>query len=250
MTSKPLITIQNLAKTYKGSIEPAVDNIDMTVEHGEVFGLLGPNGAGKTTTISILCNLIQPSSGSVKINNLGYSRHAREIKSLMGVVSQDIALFPTLTARENLQYFAGLYGLPGKTAKNRIEEALKRLDLWEKRNTAIKKYSGGMKRRINLLAGILHKPKLLFLDEPTVGIDVQSRRMIFEYLRELNQEGTTIFYTSHLLEEAEKLCSRVSVIDKGRIILNGSPSALIRSTEGSKSLEDVFIRVTGKKVRD
>ncbi len=250
MTSQPLITIQNLAKTYKGSVEPAVDNIDMTVEHGEVFGLLGPNGAGKTTTISILCNLIQPTSGSVKINNLSYSRHAREIKSLMGVVSQDIALFPTLTARENLQYFAGLYGLSGKTAKNRIEEALKRLDLWEKRNTALKKYSGGMKRRINLLAGILHKPKLLFLDEPTVGIDVQSRRMIFEYLRELNQEGTTIFYTSHLLEEAEKLCSRVSVIDKGRIILNGSPSALIRSTEGSKSLEDVFIRVTGKKVRD
>lgn len=250
MTSQPIIAIQNLVKTYKGSHEPAVNSINMNVEHGEIFGLLGPNGAGKTTTISILCDLIPATSGSVKINNLKYSQHARKIKSLMGVVSQDIALYPTLTAWENLQYFAGLYGLSGTTGKNRIKEALKRLDLWEKRNVAIKKYSGGMKRRINLLAGILHKPKLLFLDEPTVGIDVQSRRMIFEYLRELNQEGTTIFYTSHLLEEAEKLCSRVSVIDQGKIIANGSPAELIKRTEGASSLEDVFIRITGKKVRD
>jgi ABC-2 type transport system ATP-binding protein len=249
MEEKVIVEIQGIVKTYKDSIEPAVNHLTLNIYEGEIFGLLGPNGAGKTTTISILCDLIKPTSGKAKINGLFIHDAMRQIKGYIGVVSQDIALYEQLTAVENLRYFGGLYGIEKNELKNRINDFLHRLGLDQYKNKKVKTYSGGMKRRLNLIAGILHEPKLIFLDEPTVGIDVQSRNVIIEFLKEANKKGITILYTSHFMEEAEKLCTRICVIDYGKLVIKGTPSELMKQHE-SESLEEVFLKLTGKRLRD
>ncbi|MBA4393234.1 MAG: ABC transporter ATP-binding protein [Desulfobacca sp.] len=250
MTDQSIITIENLSKTYKGFEEPALDNLCIRITDQEIFGLLGPNGAGKTTTIHILCGLIRPSTGQVTINGLTLDGHLAQIRPIIGVVPQEIALYPTLTAWENLQFIGNMYGLKGPALRRRIEECLDMLGLLAFAGRKMKTYSGGMKRRINLIAGILHKPRILFLDEPTVGIDVQSRMVILDYLKELNRTGSTIIYTSHYLGEAEELCSRISILDGGRMIAEGRPKELIAGQPDSTDLETLFLHLTGRHLRD
>jgi ABC-2 type transport system ATP-binding protein len=244
------IEVRDLIKIYKGADEPALNGVSLIVPHGEIFGLLGPNGAGKTTAINILCGILSASSGSVKVSGMDSNKNREEIKHLIGVVPQDIALYPTLTARENLLFIGSMYGLAGKNLRERVNECLSVFGLEKFANRYIQTYSGGMKRRINLIAGILHKPRILFLDEPTVGIDVQSRTVIIAYLKQLNAEKTTIIYTSHYMEEAELLCSSIAIIDQGKIITQGRPSEMIGSQPGYTNLESIFLNLTGRKLRD
>ena len=245
-----MLHIQKLSKKYKGADYFSVSNLDLDILKGEIFGVLGPNGAGKTTLISMLCSLIKPTSGTFTINNLDYTNNKKELKQLIGIVPQEYALYPSLTAYENLSYFGSMYGLQGKVLKESIHLYLEKMGLLEFANKKIEIFSGGMKRRINLIASVLHQPKILFLDEPTVGVDVQSKNVIIDHLKQLNKEGTTIVYTSHHLNEAEHFCSRVAIIDNGKIILKGTPKELISSNEKAHNLEDVFIRYTGKELRD
>lgn len=250
MATNAIIEIHDLIKTFKGAAEPVVKGISFTVERNEIFGLLGPNGAGKTTTISILCGLFPPTSGRVIVDGMDLKGDLAEIKQIVGVVPQDIALYPTLTARENLDFYGSMYGLSGKALKEKIELWLHNFGLTDAANRRVSTYSGGMKRRVNLIAGILHDPKILFLDEPTVGVDVQSRNVIIEHLQQLNKTGTTIIYTSHHMEEAEHFCSQVAIIDYGKIIAKGSPAELIRNTQNAANLEQVFLNLTNRKLRD
>ena len=250
MGGSSIIEIIDLSKTYKGSKVPAINDISLTIEKGEVFGLLGPNGAGKTTTISILCGLFTPTHGKVFIDGLSIANDMEQIKNIIGIVPQDIALYPSLTAYENLRFIGRMYGLKGKVLKERIIKYVELLGLQDSLKKQVKIFSGGMKRRINLVAGLLHDPKIVILDEPTVGVDVQSRNQIVQYLYELNRTGTTIIYTSHYLQEAECLCSRVAFIDNGNIIIKGSPRELIEKSDNCKTLEEVFLNLTGKDLRD
>lgn len=250
MEVESIIGIRDLTKYYKGSDLPAIDHISLDIFRNEIFGLLGPNGAGKTTTISILSGLFPPTNGEVTIDGLDIRHDHDRIKYIIGVVPQELALYPTLTGLENLQFFGNMYGLKGKELATRIDEYLIRFGLEKYSRKKIAHYSGGMKRRINLIAGLLHKPKVLFLDEPTVGIDVQSRNVIIEFLQELRETGTTIIYTSHYMEEAEKLCTRVAIIDSGKIIAIGNPKQLVEENPEFKNLETMFLQLTGKGLRD
>lgn len=250
MNRDTIIEVQNLTKTFKGALEPAIKRISFSIGRNEVFGLLGPNGAGKTTTISILCGLYPPTLGNVLIDGMNLKGDLSSIKQIVGVVPQDIALYPTLTARENLDFYGHMYGLSGKNLKNKIEMWLENFGLTEASNKRISTYSGGMKRRVNLIAGVLHDPKILFLDEPTVGVDVQSRNVIIEHLKVLNKAGTTIIYTSHHMEEAENFCTSIAIIDHGKIIVEGTPAELIKNNFGSVNLETVFLNLTNRRLRD
>lgn len=216
----PILTIENLIKRFDKNI--AVDNISLNVEEGELFGLLGPNGAGKSTTIHMICGLLKPSSGEVFIDGLHFYKNEQEYKSRLGLVPQEIALFDTLTALENLQFFGKLAGLRGALLKERVEEALEFVGLIEHKNIIPRRFSGGMKRRLNIACAILHHPKIIIMDEPTVGIDPQSRNHILESVRKLNRMGSTIIYTSHYIEEVEALCSKIAIIDHGRLIAAGT----------------------------
>jgi len=212
-----ILEVDHLVKKY-GDFE-AVKGISFEVEEGEIFGLLGPNGAGKTQTISMLTGVVPPTSGTARIAGHDIHTEMNEVKKINGLVPQDLALYPTLSARANLNFFGRIYGLRGKDLQQRVEDVLRIVALTERADEAIEKYSGGMKRRINIAAGLLHHPKLLFLDEPTVGVDPQSRNHIFESVMRLNrQRGMSIVYTSHYMEEVELLCNRVAIIDEGRII--------------------------------
>jgi ABC-2 type transport system ATP-binding protein len=250
MPENPIIEIHDLFKTFKGKSEPVVNGVSFSVKKNEVFGLLGPNGAGKTTTISILCGLFPPGSGRILIDGMDLHGDLTPIKQIIGVVPQDIALYPTLTARENLNFYGSMYGISGKPLKEKIDHWLNNFGLTDAADRQVSTYSGGMKRRVNLIAGILHDPKILFLDEPTVGVDVQSRNVIIDHLKELNRAGTTIIYTSHHMEEAEDFCQQVAIIDYGKIIARGSPRELINSNEGCSNLESVFLKLTNRKLRD
>jgi ABC-2 type transport system ATP-binding protein len=250
MSNPAIIEIRDLKKTFRNAVEPAVNGISFSINRNEVFGLLGPNGAGKTTTISILCGLFPPSSGTVLIDGKDLKTELPLIKNIIGIVPQDIALYPTLTARENLAFYGSMYGLHGKELSNEINTWLEKLGLTDAAGRKLSTYSGGMKRRVNLIAGVLHKPKILFLDEPTVGVDVHSRNVIIQHLKEINASGTTIIYTSHHLEEAENFCTRVSIIDHGKILTEGTPAELISNNAGSISLEHVFLNLTKRKLRD
>ncbi len=250
MSVNPIIHISNLVKRYDGATVNAVDSLDLNVMEGDIFGLLGPNGAGKTTVISILCGLIKSDSGIVQINGLNQKENLEEIKGIIGVVPQELALYNELTAIENLQFFGKMYGLRGKSLMDKIKFLLHKFSLNEKANKLVSTFSGGMKRRLNLIAGILHSPKILFLDEPTVGIDVQSKNVIIEYLKELNKNGTTIIYTSHLMEEAENLCTNISIIDFGKEIAKGTPKQLISNNTDCNNLEEIFLKLTGRYVRE
>lgn len=247
---QPIIQINDLKKTYAGALEPSLRGISLQVKSGEVYGLLGPNGAGKTTLISILCGVVAPSEGTILYRNRSISEHIRQLKQEIGVVPQDIALYPTLTARENLEFYGAMYGIHGTELQSRIQFWLDQFELSHAANRRIDKFSGGMKRRVNLIASIMHNPQLLFLDEPTVGVDVQSRTKIMDQLVELNKRGMTIIYTSHHLAEAENFCDTIGIIDAGTIIASGSPNVLIEQTQGARDLEDVFLALTNRKLRD
>ncbi len=249
MVSTNIIEIKDLCKLYKGNVNPSVDGLSLSIKAGEIFGLLGPNGAGKTTAINILCGLRSYDRGEVTVCGYLVKNEMEKIKPMIGVVPQDIALYPSLTAYENLKIFGGIYGLKKKELESRVSELLAIFGLEKNKNRHIEKYSGGMKRRVNLIAGLLHKPKLLFLDEPTVGVDVQSRHVIIENLRKINAEGTTIIYTSHHLNEAENFCTSIALVDDGRIICEGKPKELI-NLEKVDTLEDLFLLKTGKNLRD
>jgi ABC-2 type transport system ATP-binding protein len=212
-----ILEADGLVKKYGEHV--AVDGISFAVEEGEVFGLLGPNGAGKTTTISMLTGVLEPTAGTARIGGHDILREPTEVKRLNGLVPQDLALYPTLSARANLQFFGRIYGLRGRELRERVDDVLEIVALTDRANEPIEKYSGGMKRRVNIAAGLVHQPRLLFLDEPTVGVDPQSRNHIFESVLRLNRERrTSIIYTSHYMEEVELLCNRVAIVDEGRII--------------------------------
>lgn len=246
MENQTIIKVDNVSKLYKNNPVPAVNSVSLSIDRNEIFGLLGPNGAGKTTLISVLCGLFNPSSGKVFINNTDLHQNLKTIKKIIGIVPQDIALYPTLTAKENLYFFGNIYGLSRQFLDNKINECLALLELENSKNKKINTFSGGMKRRINIIAGLLHNPEILFLDEPTVGIDVHSKKIIIDYLSEINKKGTTIIYTSHLIGEAEDFCSYIAIMNKGEIISEGKPAELISHFANSKNLESVFLQLTDK----
>jgi ABC-2 type transport system ATP-binding protein len=250
MVEIPILQVSGLTKYYKGSATPAVDNVTFDVLRSEILGLVGPNGAGKTTTISIISSLLKPSLGSIKIENLEIADNLKTIKGTIGVVAQEIALYDKLTAFENLFYYGGLHGIRKAELTERISYLLNRLGLMSYAHNPIKTFSGGMKRRINLVSGILHDPRLLILDEPTAGVDVQTRNVIREFLFELKEKGTSIIYTSHLIDDIEKLCDRICIIDQGKMLASGTPAGLVNACDNCHTLEDVFINYTGKKLRD
>ncbi|EHQ88488.1 ABC transporter ATP-binding protein [Desulfosporosinus youngiae] len=219
-----LVEVKNLVKRYKDLL--AVDNVSFTIEECEIFGLLGPNGAGKTTAINALIGMTRLDSGEIKIFGKNFKDHELDIKRDLGVVPQDLAIFEDLTAHENLCYFGRLYGLKGSLLKERVEEALKLTGLLEKKKEYPRKYSNGMKRRLNIACAIVHHPKLIIMDEPTVGIDPQSRKHILQSVKHLNKMGATIIYISHYMEEVEEICKRVVIMDQGRVIAKGTKDEL------------------------
>ncbi len=228
--SKNMIEAQGLVKQY-GDIE-AVRGLSFTIRQGEIFGFLGPNGAGKTTTISMLSCLLEPTAGSATVAGYDIVKESSEVKQRIGLVPQELALYPTLSARDNLNFFGRIYGLHGSALRQRVDETLEMVGLAERAGSAVETFSGGMKRRLNIAAGLLHRPEVLFLDEPTVGVDPQSRNAIFEHVERLNAAGMTILYTTHYMEEAERLCQRVAIIDEGRIIALDTPRKLIADLGG------------------
>jgi len=245
-----MVDIQALTKRYKDRAKPAVDGLSLGIERGSIFGLLGPNGAGKTTLISMLCGLFPPDSGSIRINGLDLRTETPACKQLLGVVPQEIALYSRLTAWENLNFLGHMYGLKGEALRESIRRNLAVMGLEANMHQKIESYSGGMKRRVNLIAGILHNPELLILDEPTVGVDIQSKQAIIDHLKQLNREqGMTILYTSHHLSEAEDFCTHIAIIDEGKLIVEGPTNALIEAHQ-SKNIEEVYLHHTGDRFRD
>ena len=245
-----MLVAKHLCKHYPGAAQAAVDDLDLTLTQGEIFGLLGPNGAGKTTTISMLSALLQPDGGTIAINDLDLLRHPKQAKRIIGMVPQEIALYPELSAWENLVFFGRLYGLKGRQLKQSIQTALATVGLEAKARHRVATYSGGMKRRANLAAGILHTPALLFLDEPTVGVDIQSRQLILDNLKKMQSGGTTMLYTTHYMEEAHQFCNRVAIMDGGKILVQGPPEQLIAQVAGCHNLGELFLHLTGKELRD
>jgi ABC-2 type transport system ATP-binding protein len=221
-----MLEVHDLVKKY-GDFA-AVKGISFDIQEGEILSLLGPNGAGKTTTISVLSTLYAPTSGDAVVGGHSVSKEAMAVRRLIGVVPQDLAIYDDLTARENLSFWGQMYGLSGKALKARIDEVLEQIGLSDKANKRIKTYSGGMKRRVNIGVGLLHKPRLLFMDEPTVGIDPQSRRAILDSVKDLNKQGMTVLYTTHYMEEAHEISNRVGIIDHGELIALGTQAELTR----------------------
>ncbi len=244
------IEINGLHKTYKGALVPALDGLSLSVKKNQIVGLLGPNGAGKTTSINVLCGLVLPDKGTATIHGKDCIKSTFFIKKILGVVPQQIALFSNLTAWENFYYIGRLYGISDNKIKERAGYLLERLGLEKHADKRVGRYSGGMKRRANIIASLLHQPEVVILDEPTAGVDVQSRAMILDFLQEYRKQDKTILYTSHLLEEAEQLCDEVVIIDEGKFILSGAPKTLINETPECRRLEDVFLHYTGHSVRD
>ncbi len=243
-----MIRVEHLTKKF-GEIE-AVRDISFEVQQGEIFAFLGPNGAGKTTTIRMLTTLLQPTSGKVEINGLDPRVHKHEARQHFGIVFQDASLDQELSAWENMQYHAVLYHMPRHVRRERIEMLLKLFELWERRNDLVKKFSGGMRRRLEIARGLLHTPKILFLDEPTLGLDPQSRNQMWTHVKRMNEtERVTVFLTTHYMEEADRVAQRIAVIDHGKIVAIGS-SAELKATTGTTTLEDAFLELTGTSIRD
>jgi ABC-2 type transport system ATP-binding protein len=248
MEEKFIIQVENLTKKFKDFT--AVNDISFKVKTGEIFAFLGPNGAGKTTTIKMLTTLLNPTSGNIQINGFNPVAKQDDVRRSFGIVFQDPSLDDELTAYENMEYHSVLYKIPKDIAKKRIEEMLKFVELWDRKNELVKNFSGGMKRRLEIARGLLHHPKIFFLDEPTLGLDPQTRNHIWEYIQKLNkEEGTTIFFTTHYMEEAAKVSNTIAIIDGGKIIAQGTVEELKAMTK-TVSLEDAFISLTGKQIRE
>src|SRR3989338_2357095 len=243
-----IIVVTNLTKQFKEF--KAVDDISFNVKHGEIFAFLGPNGAGKTTTIKMLTTLLHPSKGIIRLNNFDPMRQQHEVRKSFGIVFQDASLDDELTAYENMDFHAVFYKVKNPLKKERVEYLLKLVDLWDRRKSLVKTFSGGMKRRLEIARGLIHEPRILFLDEPTIGLDPQTRNRMWEYLKNLNKEkGMTVFFTTHYMEEADKVADRIAVIDHGKIIAQGTSKELKVSTE-TNSLEDAFLKMTGRVIRE
>jgi ABC-2 type transport system ATP-binding protein len=242
------IEVNNLTKKFGDFI--AVDNVSFEVKKGEIFAFLGPNGAGKSTTIKMLTTLLTPTSGTLKLNNLDVSKDKDEVRKSFGIVFQDPSLDDELTAYENMEFHAVLYNIPQNGLKTKIETLLKFVDLLDRKDDLIKTFSGGMRRRLEIARGLLHHPKILFLDEPTLGLDPQTRNSMWEYVGKLNkEEGLTIFFTTHYMEEAEKNAQRIAIIDHGKIVASGTGQQLKEKTK-TKSLEEAFLKLTGSNIRE
>jgi len=249
-TNAAAIAVSGLTHRYPGSLRAALDGLDLDLYEGEIFGLLGPNGAGKTTTISILSTILEPDAGTARVKGFDLRRNKRALRRIIGLVPQEIALYPSLTARENLRFFGKLQGLRGDRLYRRIDDTLAAVGLETRADQRVSTFSGGMKRRANLAAGILHDPRILFLDEPTVGIDAQSRQLILERIKAIRDRGTTVLYTTHYMEEAQQLCSRVAIMDQGRILDQGTIDQLLAHRPGCGDLGELFLDLTGKALRD
>jgi ABC-2 type transport system ATP-binding protein len=242
-----MIKVTHLVKTF-GDFK-AVDGISFDVKAGEIFAFLGPNGAGKTTTIKMLTTLLKPTEGTLEVNGFNPAEQQAEARRSFGIVFQDPSLDDELTAMENMHFHGVLYKVPQPDLKNRIEHLLKFVDLWDRKDDLVKFFSGGMKRRLEIARGLIHHPKILFLDEPTVGLDPQTRNHIWAYIQDLNKkEGMTVFFTTHYMEEADRAASRIAIIDHGRIIAEGTPAALKEKT-GTSTLEDAYLKLTGNVIR-
>ena len=240
-----------LTKRYDN--RPVVDNLNLEIRQGEIFGLLGPNGAGKSTTMNMICSLIRPDFGTVEFMGKDFRKNRRELGSRLGYIPQHLAIHGSLKAWENVELFTSLYGIRGAELKRRVDEALDYVGLSERRNDYAKKFSGGMKRRLNIACAIGHHPDLLIFDEPTVGIDPQSRNFILEKIKESNRNGATVIYTSHYMEEVEAICTRIAIMDNGKVIAIGTSEELkklVVDDTSSITLEEVFLTLTGKKLRD
>ena len=243
-----IIEIHNLTKKFKDFT--AVDNISFNVKKGEIFAFLGPNGAGKTTTIKVLTTLQQPTTGQITISGFNPVTQQDQVRRSFGIVFQDSSLDEELTALENMEFHGVLYKVPKELREKRIKELLTLVELWDKKNQLVKTFSGGMRRRLEIARGLLHHPKIFFLDEPTIGLDPQTRNQIWNYLIKLNKEkGITIFFTTQYLEEAEKSAQKIAVIDHGKIIIEGTVNELMTKTNTS-SLEEAFLQLTGHEIRD
>ena len=230
----PILEVNNLVKKYAELT--AVNGISFDIQQGEIFSLLGPNGAGKTTTISVLSTLYLPTSGDAQIAGFSVTKQPMAVREVIGVVPQDLALYEDLTARENLAFWGQMYNLFGTSLNKRVDEVLEQIGLSDRANQRVKTYSGGMKRRVNIGVGLLHRPRLLFMDEPTVGIDPQSRRAILDSVKELNRQGMTVLYTTHYMEEAQELSNRVGIIDHGDLIALGTQAELTRQVGENETL--------------
>jgi ABC-2 type transport system ATP-binding protein len=243
-----IIDVKNVSKEF-GDFK-AVQNISFSVESGKVFAFLGPNGAGKTTTIKMLTTLLNPTSGEIKLNNFNVVKEPDQTRHSFGIVFQDPSLDTELTAYENMELHAVLYGLKSTVYNPRIKELMELVELWDRKDSLVKDFSGGMKRRLEIARGLLHHPKVLFLDEPTLGLDPQTRNHIWSYIKNLNaKENLTVFFTTHYMEEADRVADVITIIDHGKIIEKGSAEELKRKTN-TKTLEDAFLSLTGHDVRE
>lgn len=243
-----MISVRNLVKTF--DTFTAVNDVSFDVAPGEIFAFLGPNGAGKTTTIKMLTTLLKPTSGVMELDGLNPLTHKNEVRKRFGIVFQDPSLDGDLTAQENMDFHGVLYHVPHKLRKHRTEELLKIFELWDRRGEQVKKFSGGMKRRLEIARGFLHTPKILFLDEPTLGLDPQSRNQLWTHVKKVNEtEKTTVFLTTHYMDEADRVAHRVGVIDHGKLVAVGTPAELKEKTK-TESLEEAFLALTGSSIRD
>jgi len=243
-----IIVVHGVTKKFGDFV--VVDDISFDVKKGEIFAFLGPNGAGKTTTIKMLTTLLVPTSGEIMLNGKNVASEKNEARKAFGIVFQDPSLDDELTAIENLHFHAVLYRVPKKTRDSRIEQLLKLVELWDRKDSLVKEFSGGMKRSLEIARGLIHHPKILFLDEPTIGLDPQTRNYLWKYVQELNEkEGITVFLTMHYMEEAEKVAQRIAIIDHGKIITMGTSEELKKQT-GTDSLEEAFLKLTGKQIRE
>lgn len=242
------LIVQNLEKSFEGN-KKIINDISFRIDKGESIGFLGPNGAGKTTTIRTISNLLEIDNGDILFNDISIKKNPSNLKSKLGVVPQDIAVFEDLSAYENVKFFCSLYGFRGKALNEKVKSALNAVGLLERAGDIPSKFSGGMKRRLNIACSIAHEPEILIMDEPTVGIDPQSRNNILTTVRKLNEKGTTIIYVSHYMEEVEALCKRIILLDHGRIIKDTTLSKLL-SENIPLSLEEIFLKMTGTKLRD
>jgi ABC-2 type transport system ATP-binding protein len=243
-----MIRVRNLIKTF-GTFT-AVNDVSFEVAEGEIFAFLGPNGAGKTTTIKMLTTLLRPTSGAIELDGLDPQTHQNEARMRFGIVFQDPSLDGDLTAWENMEIHGVLYHVPHKIRRQRTEELMKLFELWDRRNEQVKKFSGGMKRRLEIARGFLHTPKILFLDEPTLGLDPQSRNQLWTHVKRVNEaERVTVFLTTHYMDEADRVAHRIGVIDHGKLVAQGTPKEIKEQTK-TESLEEAFLALTGSTIRD